>query len=219
MKWLRRVLSLVFQLLIMLILPFLIYIRGGIFLYEYYAWHHGIALLALSVVVFILLLIYVAMIWDAIFGANKISRASLKVKALLVVLLITAYTGYTLYNLSGSNAKTGEVKKEFTSLHPFMRMAVGTLIWLDSDLLITDLSRQQEEYKKMGLKTIKNSLHYKQETGYVHAMDLRTNGRSELRNNLLRGYFRVLGFNTLRHVGTADHLHISLSVRSKPGVI
>ena len=30
------------------------------------------------------------------------------------------------------------------------------------------------------------------------------------RNLLLRGYFATMGFPTLRHVGTGDHLHVSL---------
>jgi hypothetical protein len=31
-----------------------------------------------------------------------------------------------------------------------------------------------------------------------------------LRNGLVRLYFEALGFRTLRHVGTADHLHVAL---------
>jgi hypothetical protein len=49
-----------------------------------------------------------------------------------------------------------------------------------------------------------------QEDGYVHAMDLRTEGRTELRNRGIQLGFWLLGFSTLRHVGTADHLHVSL---------
>ncbi|MEL6653147.1 MAG: hypothetical protein AAFQ87_20280, partial [Bacteroidota bacterium] len=127
--------------------------------------------------------------------------------------------GYSLINLSGANAKSEDVKQEYTSLHPYMRLAVGTFVLADQGLLVTDMSRVQEDYQKMGLKTNKSSLHYKQSDGYVHAMDLRTKGRSELRNSLTQWYFRLMGFNTLRHGGTADHLHISLSIHDKPGVI
>jgi hypothetical protein len=62
----------------------------------------------------------------------------------------------------------------------------------------------------MGLPEPEWSLHYRQEDGWVHAFDLRTNGRSGIRNWFTGTYFRALGFRVLRHVGTADHLHVSL---------
>jgi hypothetical protein len=62
----------------------------------------------------------------------------------------------------------------------------------------------------MGLTPIEASLHVRQDDGYVHALDLRTEGRSELRNRAIQIAFWALGFHTLRHVGTADHLHVSL---------
>ena len=55
--------------------------------------------------------------------------------------------------------------------------------------------------------------------GYVYAVDLRTQGRSEIRNWALEWLFQLVGFNTLRHVGTADHLHISISPHGQPGAI
>jgi len=45
-------------------------------------------------------------------------------------------------------------------------------------------------------------------------LDLRTIGRSERRNRLTAAYFQLMGFRTLRHLGTADHLHVSLPPRS-----
>ncbi|HKL89393.1 MAG TPA: hypothetical protein VJ884_10350, partial [Salinibacter sp.] len=86
----------------------------------------------------------------------------------------------------------------------------ATLLLVDEDLLITDLSRHPSDYADMGLPVNPRSLHYRQATGYTHALDLRTKGRGYLRNLLTQGYFSVLGFRTLRHVGTADHLHVSL---------
>jgi hypothetical protein len=75
------------------------------------------------------------------------------------------------------------------------------------------MSRQPEDYERMGLSTNGASLHYRQADGYAHAVDLRTRGRSPGRNILIRLYFEAMGFDTLRHVGTADHLHVSLLVR------
>ncbi len=76
------------------------------------------------------------------------------------------------------------------------------------------MGREKLDYRLMGLPTKERSLHYVQSTtGYIHALDLRTHGRSKLRNALLKGYFAFLGFGTLRHTGTADHLHISIPTR------
>lgn len=218
-KWVIKFISNVFQLLIMLILPFLLLIRGAVALYEGYGWHFFPSLLVMMCVVGLILLVYLAMIWDAIFGPNKITRRSIKAKLVLVTILILYYAGYMMFSLSAGNAKGETVREEFQSLHPFLRLSVGTFVWLDKDVLITDVSRKGEDYRKMGLKKPQHSLHYKQSTGFVHAMDLRTIGRSELRNFLLATYFNILGFNTLRHVGTADHLHISLPIRSDPSRI
>jgi len=68
----------------------------------------------------------------------------------------------------------------------------------------------------MGLKSKNHSLHYRQSNGYAHAMDLRTNGRSEVRNFMTQTFFRLMGFKTLRHIGTADHLHVSLVSHDRP---
>jgi len=65
----------------------------------------------------------------------------------------------------------------------------------------------------MGLAPNGRVLHYVQPDGYAHAADLRTTGRSELKNRLVQAYFWSMGFATLRHVGTGDHLHVELSLR------
>ncbi len=219
MKQSRKILIVILQLILMIVLPFWIMIRGAVFLNQQYAFNPWIAILAMEGIVFLILLIYVTMLWDWLLGVERINRATIKAKIWLVAFILVVYTGFTLFYLSGKNAKTEKVRKEYKSLHPYLRMAVGTIVLLDRDVLITDGSRLPEDYKKMGLKKKKNSLHYKQSTGYTHAMDLRTKGSSRLRNWLLKTYFWSMGFNTLRHIGTADHLHISLSVRDRPGAI
>jgi hypothetical protein len=54
-----------------------------------------------------------------------------------------------------------------------------------------------------------------QEDGYAYAVDIRTLGRPEWRTRLVSLYFRAMGFGTLRHVGTADHLHVYLEPRGE----
>jgi len=200
-------------------MPFWILIRGSVWLYEAYEWPSWLALLAMMGVVFVILLIYVAMVYDAIRGPGKMTRGTIKAKSYLVLAIMIGFIGYTLFNLSGTNAKSGEVREEYTSLHPLLRLGVGTFVLMDQDLLVTDMSRTTHDYGKMGLPALKKSLHYEQSDGFVHAMDLRTKGRSEARNKLMSGFFWAMGFNTLRHVGTADHLHVSLSSRDAPGAI
>ena len=113
--------------------------------------------------------------------------------------------------LSTVNAKTDDVREYYRTVHPLLRVALSTAIFASRDMVVTDTRREPADYERMGLPTLDNSLHFVQKTGYVHAVDLRTVGRAEWKNLLMVGYFRVLGFRTLRHVGTADHLHVSLA--------
>jgi len=90
---------------------------------------------------------------------------------------------------------------------------------IDKEAVITDTNRVPEDYKRMGLKTNRSSLHYEQEDGYAYAIDLRVRGKSEIRNKLTQWYFDWMGFNTLRHGGSADHLHVSLPCHYRRGAI
>lgn len=126
---------------------------------------------------------------------------------------VLCYSGYTLFHLSASNAKTGKVQEYYTSLHPLLRYAVKNLALVDEQLVITDLHRTPADYRRMGLPPLESSMHFKQSTGFVHAVDIRTKGRSKVENLLVELYFVVMGFETIRHVGTADHLHVSLPLR------
>ncbi len=219
MKPFVKLLILIFQLLIMFMLPIWMMIRGSVFLYEQYQLNPWLSMLLMSGLVFLVLLVYIIMIWDWLFGSQHLNRNTIRVKMWIVGIMLFVFTGFTLFYLSGKNAKTESVRKEYKRLHPFLRLAVGTWVLIDRDVLITDGSRFPEDYQKMGLRAKGNSLHYKQKTGYTHAMDLRTKGSNEIRNFMLKAYFWSMGFNTLHHTGTADHLHISLSVHDRPGAI
>lgn len=219
MKFLKKFLGFLISLIIMVVLPFWILFRGTIYLYQEYSWWVPFGMTAMGIMVFFLLLVYVAMMWDAVFGANKITRRSLKGKMYFVILLMLGYIGYTTFSFSAANAKSTTVASEFRALHPLLRMSVGTFIFVDPSLMVTDMARVPEDYASMGLATKGQSLHYQQADGYVHAIDLRTKGRAEWKNTMLKGYFWFLGFRTLRHSGTADHLHVSLVWPEDPGRI
>ena len=91
-----------------------------------------------------------------------------------------------------------------------LRMAVSVFVLADADAVITDADRTPEFYARAGLPANESSLHFRQDDGFVHALDLRTINRPEWRNLAAELAFRAMGFHTLRHVGTADHLHVSL---------
>ena len=153
----------------------------------------------------VLCLIYASMLWKRMTGKRKVRLARR-----LLFAVVGGYAVYGLLYLSAANAKTPELREVYTSLHPLMRMAASTFLLFDREAVVTDLRRTAEDYQKMGLPVSETSLHFRLEDRFVHALDLRTTGRTERRNQLTAAYFRVMGFRTLRHVGTADHLHVSL---------
>ena len=142
-----------------------------------------------------------------------------KFRLRFAILLVGGFLVYALFFISGQNAKTTEVRGEYVTVHPLLRTAVGTILVFNPDAIITDMSRVPADYQDMGLSTKARSLHYPQSDGYVHAIDFRTKGNSEWRNTALKWTFQALGFRTLRHVGSADHLHVSLMVHDNPAAL
>src|SRR5207237_9745321 len=110
--------------------------------------------------------------------------------------------------------KSSDVRGYYTTVHPILRVALSTVILFDPDLVITDTRRTAADYPRMGLPVNDRTYHYQQADGWVHAVDLRTHGRGAIKNRLVQLYFWSMGFSTLRHVGTADHLHVQLMLRT-----
>lgn len=169
-----------------------------------------------TLLTFVLTFIYLNYITKKFSKKKKIQEGARKVNVRLALVLVGGFVAYTLFFLSGTNAKTTQIKGEYETVHPLLRTAIGSLILFDRDLVITDMSRIPEDYQDMGLSKKGKSLHFPQSDGYVHALDLRTNDRAEWRNTALKWYFELMGFNTLRHIGTGDHLHISLFIHENP---
>ncbi|MFK8105076.1 MAG: hypothetical protein AB8G15_21345 [Saprospiraceae bacterium] len=214
----RKILHFLLKFLVLMILPFIFLIRGAIFLHEEYQMAPSLAILGGAIATIILLILYFSYFYGTLTGKIG-SLSSFKWRATLALFVVVAYCGNGLLSLSEVHAKTDTVKKEFTSLHPILRLSISTILLIDKDFMLTDASRLPEDYKKMGLKSKKHSLHYRQKNGYVHAFDVRTKGKSNLRNFLLTWYFKLMGMNTLRHTGTGDHLHISLKSFDRPHAI
>ncbi len=170
------------------------------------------ALMIAGIVSAILLFLYFTYWYGLITGRTGRGVVLMR-RMFLVVITILGFGAHMLFFGAQKNFKTQQVKSEFTALHPLLRVGVSSLIYFDPDAMITDAERKPEDYGKMGLKVNQSSLHYPQEDGYVYAIDLRTNGRSGVRNFFMKGYFWLMGFRTLRHVGTADHLHVAIKKR------
>lgn len=127
-----------------------------------------------------------------------------------MAMLVSGFTLYGVGYLKSVNAKTEAIKEVYNTLHPILRIAVASITLAENNLLITDIGRTKENYIAMGLSPRESSYHYVQPTGYVHAVDIRTIGHSELRNVTLKWALTFMGLQTIRHVGTADHLHVAL---------
>lgn len=202
------------------VLPFFLLIRVSVFAYTSTDWNAWICLSIGALLTFILILIYLNRISKWFTGNKKKKNAgSGKFNFRLALLIVGGFMTYALFFISGQNAKTTEVRGEYATVHPLLRTAVGTILVFNPDAIITDMSRVPADYNDMGLSTKKNSLHYPQSDGYVHAIDFRTRGNSEWRNTALKWTFQALGFRTLRHVGSADHLHVSLMVHDNPSAL
>ena len=198
--------------------PFVLLIRGAVLLHNRYHWHAWPAVAAAVLATALLLLIYFAVVQQRL-GRDRGDKIVWRRRFFIALLLVGTYSLYGLLYLSADHAKDAAVRAQFHDLNPILRLGVSTAVMFDRSLLITDASRLPEDYRRMGLPTARHSLHYRQSNGYTHAIDLRTRHRSWVRNQLLRLFFAALGFNTLRHVGTADHLHVSLSSHDRPGAI
>jgi hypothetical protein len=206
------------KILFLLFLPFIALIRGAVFFHEQYHLWPWFSILGGILVSALLIFFYIVYLQGHITGTLGTTK-SLKRQYWVALVLVLVYCIPGLLFLSAANAKHPSVQQEYRSLHPILRLSVSTLVFAEKKLLITDANRVPEDYQKMGLKTKNHSLHYQQSNGYAHAIDIRTKGHSEFRNFLVSTYFRIMGFNTLRHVGTADHLHISLMSHDRPMAI
>lgn len=203
------------KVILIIAMPFFILIRTAVYLHFQQGVNTKVAILASAISTTVLLMIYFSVIYGK-FTKKKTKIKYLRRRFAITFFLVGVFVLHGIMFVSPDNTKSTAVGKEFNSLQPILRLGCSTLFLLDRDAIITDASRTPEDYRKMGLKTLKNSLHYKQEDGYAYAIDLRVKNRMELRNKALKAYFYLLGFKTLRHGGTGDHLHVSMPCRYRP---
>jgi len=186
-------------------LPFLAYVRSSVFFYQ----HSTPSYVALMLGALVTLGVVAAYtVW---FARRFTGRA--KAERMLRWVALPTAAAWCLYSaiyLARVNAKSDAVHAYYSSVHPILRVALSTVILVDPDLVITDTRRVASDYGRMGLPVNERTLHFDQRDGWVHAVDLRTRERNELQNRFVQLYFWTMGFSTLRHVGTADHLHVQL---------
>ncbi len=204
----RRVAAAVLTAAALVVLPFVVLVRGAVYLYSARHWPTGLALLAAGA-----LTLGVVTAYGAWLSRRLTGRARLSLVAKWIALpLVLGYCGHALLFLAREHAKGDGVRAEYRAAHPLLRLALSTLMLGDHDLVLTDLSRVPADYPAMGLPVYDRTLHYRQADGWTHAVDLRTAGRGGVSNGLVQVYFWAMGFRTLRHVGTADHLHVELPI-------
>ncbi len=197
------------KIIFLLILPFLLLIRGSVHLLVEYKLDAYTSLLGGAGITVIALVIYFSFFYGRMIGKLG-SYDSMKRRTWIAILMVLAYSIHGIFFFSSSNAKSNEVRSELLDLHPILRLSLSTLIHFDKELIVTDASRKVSDYDGMGLKRNSRSKHLKQSDGYAHAIDLRTKGRPEFKNQMMAMYFRAMGMETLRHVGTDDHLHVAM---------
>lgn len=188
-------------------LPFVVLVRGAVFFYEYGNVPGWLALLVAALLTVGLVTLYASWLLRTLTGGGR--RPVLLLAKWVALPLVVFYCAFSLLYLSRINAKP-EVRAYYRTVHPLLRLALSTWILVDDRLVVTDMRRAREDYAQMRLPVNETSLHYRQADGWVHAVDLRTANRGWFRNRLVQLYFWGMGCNTLRHVGTADHLHVDL---------
>jgi len=194
----------------LLVLPFVLYVRGSVALYldaGRSPWVSVAGAAALTALVLVAYSIWLTRRLRAAGARTFVRRVALSAAV--------GWCAYAALYLARDNAKSDDVRRHYRSLNPVLRVALATAVLADRDMVVTDARRVAADYARMGLPVNDRTRHYVQPNGWVHAVDLRTIGHGELRNRLLAGWFRLMGFQTLRHVGTADHLHVQLPVRSR----
>lgn len=199
----------IFKVIITLVLPFICLIRGSLYLSESMGYPPVLSILGGTLMTMFVLFIYLTIFYGRVTGRIG-GDGVIKRRLTIVFLFVAGFAIHGLFFISDKNLKETALKQEMMQLHPILRLSLSTLIHIDNDLIVTDAARTKADYERMGLSPKEKSSHYIQESGYVHAVDLRVKGRSEIRNILLKVYFSMMGFDTLRHKGTADHLHVAM---------
>ena len=205
-RLLRRSVSWVMGMGILVATLFAILVRGSVFSYDTWAFGASLSLVSTVLMTVPLLLL----------GARGIIRGRGIVRRFQLMLIRGAimiafiYIGYAVLYVASTNAVPDEIREEYQTLHPLLRLAASPVIVFDPSAFRHPDGSVLEDYRLMGLSANEANLHFVQKDDLIHSLDLVTDNRSEWRNRAIELGFWAFGFHSLRHRGLGDHLHVSL---------
>tara|TARA_Y100000815_G_scaffold106043_1_gene94800 strand:+ start:1199 stop:1798 length:600 start_codon:yes stop_codon:yes gene_type:complete len=185
---------------------FAILVRGSVFSYD--TWAFGASLSLVSAVLMTVPLLLLGA-WVIIRGRGIIRRFQLMlIRGAIMIAFI--YIGYAVLYVASTNAVPDEIREEYQTIHPLLRLAASPVIVFDPSAFRHPDGSVLEDYRLMGLSVNEANLHFVQTDDLSHSLDLVTDNRSEWRNRAIELGFWAFGFHSLRHRGLGDHLHVSL---------
>ncbi len=203
---LRRSVSWVIGVGILVATLFAILVRGSVF--SYHTWAFGASLSLVSAVLMTVPLLLLGA-WVIIPGSGIIQRLQrMLIRGTLMIAFI--YMGYAVLYVASTNAVPDEIREEYQMIHPLLRLAASPVIVLDPSAFRPPDESMLEDYRLMGLSANEANLHFVQTDDLIHSLDLVTDNRSEWRNRAIELGFWAFGFHSLRLLGVGDHLHVSL---------
>ncbi len=203
---LRRSVSWVMGMGILVATLFAILVRGSVFSYD--TWAFGASLSLVSAVLMTVPFLLLGA-WVIIRGRGIVR----KVRHTLIrgtISIAFIYIGYAVLYVASTNAVPDKIREEYQMIHPLLRLAASPVIVFDPSAFRHPDGSVLEDYRLMGLSANEANLHFAQANDLIHSLDLVTDSRSEWRNRAIELGFWALGFHSLRHRGVGDHLHVSL---------
>ena len=205
-RLLRRSVSWVMGMGILVATLFAILVRGSVFSYDTWAFGASLSLVSAVLMTVPLLLLGVRVI---IRGRGIVRRFQLMlIRGAIMIAFI--YIGYAVLYVASTNAVPDEIREEYQTIHPLLRLAASPVIVFDPSAFRHPDGSMLEDYRLMGLSANEANLHFVQKDDLIHSLDLVTDNRSEWRNRAIELGFWAFGFHSLRHRGLGDHLHVSL---------
>lgn len=205
-RLLRRSVSWVMGMGILVATLFAILVRGSVFSYD--TWAFGASLSLVSAVLMTVPLLLLGA-WVIIRGRGIVRKVQLMlIRGAIMITFI--YIGYAVLYVASTNAVPDEIREEYQTIHPLLRLAASPVIVFDPSAFRHPDGSVLEDYRLMGLSANEANLHFVQKDDLIHSLDLVTDNRSEWRNRAIELGFWAFGFHSLRHRGLGDHLHVSL---------
>ena len=205
-RLLRRSVSWVMGMGILVATLFAILVRGSVFSYD--TWAFGASLSLVSAVLMTVPFLLLGA-WVIIRGRGIVR----KVRHTLIrgtISIAFIYIGYAVLYVASTNAVPDKIREEYQMIHPLLRLAASPVIVFDPSAFRHPDGSVLEDYRLMGLSANEANLHFVQANDLIHSLDLVTDNRSEWRNRAIELGFWAFGFHSLRHRGLGDHLHVSL---------